>query len=374
MIDSHVWLACYTDIMLWESGRRSRFRRALLTWYAREHRKLPWRAPVGQLGQPYHVLVSEAMLQQTQVATVVDYFNRFTEELPTVQALAAADEQQVLRLWQGLGYYRRARNLHRAAQIIVDDHGGELPHTLEGLLSLPGVGRYSAGAIGSIALGLAEPVVDGNVMRVLARLFGIDTPTDAPATQKHMWEIATTLVPRRNNFPGDFNQAMMELGAVVCLPRGPKCAQCPVKRYCTAQAEGRTEELPVAPQRKKPKPVTHHVLALHRDGRYVFRRRGDEGLWVGLWEMPTSECGVRNVECGMAEALGLTCDTPVNIGSFMHITTHRLITFQVHRAEMTGGKLTQGAGKWRGLDDVDDLPLANPQCKVIRMLQAHDAR
>ena len=360
--------------MLLNDQRKGRFRGALLRWYGRAHRAMPWRAAPGGRANAYHVLVSEAMLQQTQVATVIDYFRRFVARFPTLADLAAADEQDVLRLWQGLGYYRRARNLHRAARLIVEQHGGRVPDTAETLRKLPGVGRYTAGAIASIAFGRREPLVDGNVARVLARLFAIDSPIDDPATRDRLWVIAAALAPDRKHHPGDFNQAMMELGATVCLPRGPRCAQCPVRRYCAAHAAGRTEELPIASARRKPTAVRHHIFAIERDGRFLFRQRGDEGLWAGLWEMPTWEKPeTRNSKPLMESELGITIGEAQRIGRFTHVTTHRLITFELHVAQATGGRLRRGAGRWRRLDDVDDLPLANPQRRAITMLQARDA-
>ena len=196
--------------------RAARVRRRLLAWYDKNQRPMPWRALKGRTPNPYHVLVSEAMLQQTQVVTVVPYFQRFVGAMPTVCDLASAKEQEVLRLWQGLGYYRRARNLHAAARVIVRDHGGQVPDTVEALLNLPGIGRYTAGAIASIAYGRAAPILDGNVARVFARLFLIEQPVDAPETRKTLWRLAEELVPPKR--PGDFNQAVMELGALVHHP------------------------------------------------------------------------------------------------------------------------------------------------------------
>ncbi|MEZ6191711.1 MAG: A/G-specific adenine glycosylase [Phycisphaerales bacterium] len=206
--------------------RVGKVRQRLLKWYDAHRRHLPWRADKSETPNPYHVLVSEAMLQQTQVATVIPYFNRFIEALPTVDDLAAADEQAVLRLWQGLGYYRRARNLHAAAKAIQQEHGGKVPDTIEALLKLPGVGRYTAGAIASIAYGRPAPILDGNVARVLARLFLIEQPVDAPKTRNTLWQLAEQLVPDKR--AGDFNQAVMELGALVCTKVNPSCEACPL--------------------------------------------------------------------------------------------------------------------------------------------------
>src|SRR6266545_8115268 len=228
-------------------GPTSKFRSRLLSWCDRDRRDLPWRLPIDAPPDarldPYHVLVSELMLQQTQVSTVVPYFHRFIARFPKVQALARADEQDVLRLWQGLGYYSRARNLHAAAKKVVHELHGRFPRTAQELRRLPGVGRYTAGAIASIAFDEPAPAVDGNVARVFCRLHGHESET-----QEEWWTCAAKLVagPR----PGDFNSAMMELGAMVCTPKAPKCMLCPVAEHCEALAGGMQEKLPRAKERK----------------------------------------------------------------------------------------------------------------------------
>jgi A/G-specific adenine glycosylase len=357
--------------------------RALLRWYEREHRKLPWRAAPGALPDPYHVLVSEAMLQQTQVDTVVGYFGRFLAEFPTIADLAAADEQRVLRAWQGLGYYRRARHLHAAARAIVTDHAGQIPSTIEQLRKLPGIGPYTAGAIASIAFGGAEPLVDGNVGRVLGRLCALDDAIDTTAGKKRLWTIAAALVTEaasvRHFTTGDFNQSLMELGARICVPARPACDRCPVKRWCAAHERGQVERYPVVSPRRKPTAVTHHVISLQRGDRHLLTQRGDGGLWAGMWQMPTLE------ECRIAdfgsrkwgEALaqwalretGIGCEIVGEIGSFEHITTHRRITFRIWAATAAAGRLKHGAGLWRSLDDVSDLPLSKAQQHAIAMVR-----
>ena len=209
-----------------------RFAARLLRWYDGNRRDLPWRAAEGKALDPYHVLLSETMLQQTQVATVIPYFHRFLQRFPTLRSLADADEQEVLRLWQGLGYYSRARNLQKAAQVICRDFEGTLPCTATALLSLPGVGPYTAGAIASIAFGQRAPILDGNVQRVLCRLDCIRTDPRDPPTRQHLWDRAEQILPDRRL--GDFNSALMELGATICTPRNPQCLLCPVRSHCQA--------------------------------------------------------------------------------------------------------------------------------------------
>ncbi|MBI1373786.1 MAG: A/G-specific adenine glycosylase [Phycisphaera sp.] len=358
-------------------------RKKLLAWYRRDHRAMPWRAERGDTPNPYHVMVSEAMLQQTQVATVIDYFNRFVTALPTVEALAAADEQRVLRLWQGLGYYRRARRLHRAARVIVEQHNGRVPDDVDALRALPGVGRYTAGAIASIAYGRAEPVVDGNVMRVLARLGGCDEPIDDKAVQQRMWDTATALLPRARKgsyAPGELNQSLMELGATVCTPRNARCLVCPVRELCEAAATGRVDELPIKAGRTKQTDVTHRVIAVSRGGKLLFEQRPDDGLWSGMWQMPTVEVGTRNAERGsgsdadlvswLSERYGLRVNGAgvMQVGSFIHMTTHRRITFEVYHAGDVAGRLRPNVAAWRAPGDTGDLPMSNPQRRVLRLL------
>lgn len=343
------------------------FRRKLLAWYRKHRRDLPWRAMNDRPVNPYHVLLSEAMLQQTQVATVVPYFHRFIEAFPTVHALAEADEQQVLTLWQGLGYYRRARNLHAAAKAIVHDFDGSVPATVDDLLKLPGVGRYTAGAIASIAHSTQAALVDGNVERVFARLFRIEEPINAPATKKYVWSIAEPLVPKSS--PGDYNQALMELGATICTPKLPKCFVCPVREHCRAVQETNPETLPIKLAKKKPKDVTHVVIAVSRNGKYLFEQRPSEGLWSNMWQLPTIEEpddeGCQSLTDWFASRFGLTLNALSPAADFTHQTTHRTIRFVVLNATVQTGRLKANTGAWRKVDQVGDLPMSNPQRQVL---------
>ncbi|MDX1645671.1 MAG: A/G-specific adenine glycosylase [Longimicrobiales bacterium] len=251
----------------------ARLRSALLAHYDRHGRDLPWRRD----HDPYRVLVSEVMLQQTRVETVLGYYEPWLERFPTVAALAAADEEEVLKAWEGLGYYRRARNLHRAARVVRER--GEMPTTFRGLRELPGVGEYTAGAVASIAFGRLVPAVDGNVRRVLARLFDVADPKSA-----WLRDTADRLVdPER---PGDWNQALMELGATVCSPRSPACPACPLGAWCAAREAGTQLERP-APTQRRSAPAARFALAvLQRGGRVLVEKRPREGLLGGLWALP----------------------------------------------------------------------------------------
>lgn len=336
-----------------------RFRRPLLKWYRAHRRDLPWRSDTPK---PYHVFVSEAMLQQTQVATVVDYFRRFVARFPTVEALAEATEAEVLWLWQGLGYYRRARSLHAAARAIVADHAGRVPDAAEALRRLPGVGRYTAGAVASIAYGRREAILDGNVARVLARVFGLRAPIDLPSTTAQLWDLAGQLVPKDR--PGDFNQAMMELGALVCTPRAPRCLTCPMAKACEANRLGLADALPARLPRRPPRAVEHHALAVERDGRYLLIRRPARGLWAGMWGLPTAEDLAPPTEpaqlVGWLAEHGLRVGPLQRAGAFIRQTTHRTIEVVVWRTAHANGDWA-GESVWRRPQDTADLTLARPQ-------------
>ena len=259
-------------------------RRALLKWFREDARDLPWR----KTKDPYFIWLSEIILQQTRVDQGLPYYLRFTRAFPTVRDLADAPEGKVLKLWEGLGYYSRARNLHKAARLVCEEFGGVVPGDMDGLRLLPGVGRYTAGAIASIAFGLVEPVLDGNVIRVLCRLFRIDTPPRQAATLEELWSLAGKLLSETR--PGDFNQAMMELGAMVCLPKTPSCASCPLGSHCRARKAGVQASLPIKAAKK---PIPHHtivagVIRARRGGgeKILIDRRPEAGLLGGLWEFP----------------------------------------------------------------------------------------
>ncbi|MDD5937770.1 MAG: A/G-specific adenine glycosylase [Clostridiales bacterium] len=253
----------------------------LLTWYRENARVLPWRSDP----TPYHVWVSEIMLQQTRVAAVLDYYRRFLAELPTVADLAACPEDRLMKLWQGLGYYSRARNLQKAARQIMEKHGGVFPGCYEDIRALAGVGDYTAGAISSIAFGIPVPAVDGNVLRVVSRVTGDRRDITRPETKNAVRQALLDTMPR--DVPGDYNQALMELGATVCLPNGaPLCGRCPAADLCAARREGITAELPVKAPKKARRVEERTVYLIFRQGRVALRRRPARGLLAGLWEYP----------------------------------------------------------------------------------------
>ena len=311
----------------------------LLEWYHENARVLPWRSDP----TPYHVLVSEIMLQQTRVTAVLDYYRRFLEALPTAACLAAVEEDRLLKLWQGLGYYNRARNLQKAARQVVEDYGGDFPRTYEGLLKLSGVGEYTAGAIASIAFGEPVPAVDGNVLRVVARLTGDAGDITRPETRRRMGAALRAVIPLRA--PGDFNQAMMDLGATVCLPNGaPLCGKCPAGDFCRARREGRTGELPVKPPKKARRVEDRVVFLLFHQGKVALRRRGEKGLLAGLWEYPNEPAPAE----GALAAWGVRPRTLEETGVGKHIFTHiewrlRALAVEAEGAGLPGG--WAGAGR-----------------------------
>ena len=258
--------------------RIKRLRERLLAWYDESHRDLPWR----RSRDPYAIWISETMLQQTRVETVIPYYERFLERFPDVESLASADRDQVYELWTGLGYYSRARNLHRSAQMLVDDFAARVPSDTESLRKLPGVGRYTAGALASIAFDRPEAVVDGNVVRVLTRLFDIRAEVNRTDVRERLWQEAGALA--RCSRPGDLNQALMEFGATICTPRSPRCSDaCPVKRLCHGQRAGTVESLPNKRKKKKPRSVEAVAVWLPRRNALLMVQRPETGLLANLW-------------------------------------------------------------------------------------------
>ncbi len=307
-------------------------REPLLDWYDAHRRILPWR----EEPSPYRTWVSEIMLQQTRVTAVLPYFERFMAELPDAAALAAASEERLFKLWEGLGYYSRARNLRRAAQLIVSEHGGALPRTVDELRALPGIGDYTAAAIASIHFGAAEPAVDGNLLRVAARVCGCaDDVSDARAKKRFRERMAAAIDRER---PGAWNQAMMDLGATVCLPNGaPLCGQCPARAFCAAYREGMTETLPVRAAKKARRAEERTVFLLLRGGRLAVRRRPETGLLAKLIEFPNVAGNLDEAGARVALAqCGLEAETLAPCGAAKHIFTHVEWQMKGYTAVVTG--------------------------------------
>ena len=321
------------------------FRRRLLAWFDEHARDLPWR----RTRDPYRVWVSEVMLQQTQVATVVEYFNRFVAELPSIAALAAAPEERVLRLWEGLGYYRRARQLHAAAQRIAREHGGQFPRDADAARRLPGVGRYTAGAVLSIAYDLPLPIVEANTARLLSRLIGLRDEPARAASQRRLWQAAEQLVSPRE--PGKLNQALMELGSLVCVPREPRCPACPVARWCAARRAGLEQSIPVTRSRPKTEAVREAAVVVSRRGEVLLWRRGPGGRWAGLWDFPrfeiaaTDEAPLRDeLAAKVAALIGVQCQPLAPFASLTHGVTRFRITLAGWRAHWLAGRARAADG------------------------------
>ena len=293
-------------------------REPLLDWYAANRRVLPWR----EEPSPYRTWVSEIMLQQTRVTAVLPYYERFMRELPDVKALAEAPEERLFKLWEGLGYYSRARNLHRAARVVVDEYDGALPRTADELRKLPGIGDYTASAIASINYGAPEPAVDGNLLRVAARIAGCGADIMDAKARKMFREKLSAAIDRER--PGTWNQAMMDLGATVCLPNGaPLCGECPARAFCAAYREGLTDVLPVRAEKKKRRAEEHTVFLLLRDNKLAVRQRPDTGLLAKLIEFPNAEGSLDEASARVALAQwGLDARSLAPCGNAKHIFTH----------------------------------------------------
>jgi len=349
----------------------ARIRRHLLGWFEQNARDLPWR----RTRDPYAVWVSEVMLQQTQVETVKPYYERFLRRFPSPEHLARARLDTVLKLWEGLGYYSRARNLHKAAKTLVRDLGGIFPKTQEGLMSLPGIGRYTAGAIASIAFGQTEPVVDGNVTRVLCRVFAIRDDPRQHATQERLWSIATDLVA--SGQAGDLNQALMELGATLCLPRGPQCPACPLQTLCKAWRQRRQEELPIRPPRKVLPRHTVAVGVIFKGNKVLIDKRRPEGLLGGLWEFPGGKRqGGESLETTLLrevqEELGIRIKVRHRLLRIDHAYSHFRVRLHVFVCDYVSGRpVCKGCAAFKWIHTIDlgryAFPAANK--RIIEALE-----
>ncbi len=332
-------------------------RRRLLRWYRAHRRDLPWR----RTRDPYAIWVSEIMLQRTRSETVVPYYRRFLRRFPTLRALARAPESAVLGLWSGLGYYSRARNLHRAARLVVERHAGRIPATVEGLRALPGIGRYSAGAIASIAFRVPAPVLDGNVTRVLARVFYVPGALRSPAAKSALWRLADRVIPRRA--PGDWNQALMELGASLCSPRAPQCPRCPFRTHCAAGVMGIADHVPEPPPRTPPLEVRRAAVVVEHDGRVLLLKRVHGRLLRGLWEFPSVEIrpGRASASVLRDELRRLGLDRPVCDRWFAlrHAIMNRQIATEVYRTRVEHRPAARRRGaRWFRPGELDELPLS----------------
>ena len=334
---------------------------ALLDWYDRCAREMPWRG----IHDSYRTWVSETMLQQTRVETVIPYYNRFLSRFPSLPCLAAADEAEVLKLWEGLGYYSRARNLLKGARQVMEQYGGVLPDDPALLRKISGIGPYTAGAIASIAYDIPVPAVDGNVLRVYSRVFGIRSCLGEPATRKRLESVAADAVPSLR--AGDYNQAVMDLGATVCIPGTPECAVCPLSFMCSAFAAGDAAELPVLP-RSVPQKVVHWTVPVIRSGSRVLVRRRNESLLRGLWCFPLLECDPADVCSAVKKQLRLAGACLIDSGPLhvRHVFTHLIWEMTVIPLEVSGNLPAPGDYRWVSLQELNALPFPTAMSIPLR--------
>jgi len=384
--------------LLPEADWRRRFRRAILRWYDKNARDLPWR----RTSDPYAVWLSEIMLQQTQVATVIGYFDRFLTELPTISDLAAADREQVFRLWEGLGYYRRAAQLHEAAQVIVERHDGRFPETFDEVHALPGIGRYTAGAILSIARDQSLPILEANTIRLFARLLGFDESVDTSAGQRLLWEMAECVLPRKS--PGRFNQALMDFGSRMCTVGAADCGDCPTASLCEARRQGIVEQLPVRRAKQAIESVQAAAVLVRRGDRLLVRRYEEGQRWAGLWDFPRfdlpadlvrkiggppaegggkkkADAAVQRLMRGglasgrlsqfLVDQVRKLADVPIDAIDYFTVIRHGVTRYRITLSAFTAqadsdGSFASNGNSWRwaSLEELEDLPLSSTGRKL----------
>ena len=350
-----------------------RFRKALQSWYAEHGRDLPWRLT----HDPYRIWISEIMLQQTTVVAVIPYFERFLNRFPTVHELAAADETEVLRYWEGLGYYSRARNIHKAARHVAADRQGQFPQLVEELQELPGIGRYTAGAIRSFAFDLPAPIVEANTLRLYCRLLGYDGDPRGRGGQQQLWGLAEELVPLVE--PGRFNQALMELGSVVCTPTNPHCAACPVNFACRAFLTNQQQSIPRPAVRPEITAATELSAVVRRDSRFLLYHRAPGERWAGLWDFPRFACDELTkspqrqpawLERKLATELGIALKVSGLLTEIRHSVTRYRITLRSFLADHISGDIPPSAGEYRWLTaaEIHTYPLSVTGRKLAKLL------
>lgn len=349
----------------------SLFAEKLLEWYAQNARVLPWRGHP----DPYAVWVSEIMLQQTRVETAIPYFQKWMAAFPSIFELAAAPQQNVLQLWEGLGYYSRARNLHKAAKIVADEYNGHLPKEAAALQKLPGIGRYTAAAIASIAFGQDQAALDGNIRRVLSRVFNVDKPLRSKESERLLWELAQENLP--SGEASDYNQAIMDLGATICTPKSPNCAVCPVAAVCQAKALDCQDERPV---KKSKTQIPHYVVTaaiFQRNGKIMIAQRPQKGLLGGMWEFPggKQEPGEDLPNClqrEILEELGVAIQVGKPFGIYQHAYTHFRVTLHAFLCSLNGSQpqLTEHTDlRWVDPQELDDFPMGKIDRQISKNVQ-----
>jgi A/G-specific adenine glycosylase len=350
-----------------DAAWRRLFRRRLVAWFRQNARDLPWR----RTQDAYHVWVSEIMLQQTQVATVVPYFQRFLASFPTIRHLAEASEDQVLKHWEGLGYYRRARQLHQAARAILEHHNGQFPSSVQEARALPGIGRYTAAAILSIAHDARLPILEANTTRLFCRLLAYAKGPSTRAGQDVLWNFAEEILPASR--VGEFNQALMELGSLVCKPRDPLCSSCPVAALCPTLADGRQHEIPVAKQGKKYESSHEACVVVWRRGRVLVRHCLEQERWAGLWDFPRFKLSKhdqppRQVRDGVLRQCQIAVIPGELLTRIKHGVTRFRITLDCYQARWRAGRIRDRNLRWVEPSELEHLPLSMTARKISRLL------
>jgi A/G-specific adenine glycosylase len=336
------------------------FTSAIIDWYKQNHRSLPWR----ETQNPYHIWLSEIILQQTRVAQGLPYYNRFVSKYPEIEKLAAASEDEILRLWQGLGYYSRARNLHKCAKVVVSEHQGKFPDNMKSLLTLPGIGRYTAAAIASLAFNEAVPVVDGNVYRVLARYFGVEIDIGTSKAFTHFYNLGVSLINK--SAPGDYNQAVMEFGALHCTPKQPDCENCVLQQGCEAYAKSLQTRLPVKKRKQKSKKRYFYYFVILHDDKILMRQRTKKDIWQGLYEfllIEQSQTAVVSLQDhpALKKLSNYNAEIIINDKIIRHVLTHQLLyvnfaIVSIEKSTKLIDELETEDFKWYDLNEVDKLP------------------
>jgi A/G-specific adenine glycosylase len=354
------------------ASQRQTLRRRLLAWYDAHKRDLPWR----RSRDPYRVWLSEIMLQQTQVATVKDYFERFTRSFPDVRSLAAAEESEVLRLWEGLGYYRRARQLHAAAKKVVAEFGGTFPDQAEELQQLPGIGRYTAGAIASIAFDRRAAILEANTIRLLSRLVAYRGNPHTQTGQRPLWRAAEEILPQKR--VAEFNQALMELGSLVCTPSEPKCTTCPLSTVCAAFAGGLQYEIPLAKPRQAYTDVREAAIIIRKNGSVLVRQCGADERWAGLWDFPRFAIEAdgplfakKEIVAKVASQTGIACEPRGLLKTMKHGVTRYRITLDCYQATYVSGRVratTSAAVRWLPVTELSLLPFSTTGRKIANLI------
>ena len=345
-------------------SQAGKIQKKLLQWFRKNGRDLPWR----RTRDPYAIWVSEIMLQQTQVSTVIPYYLRFLKSFPTVRQLAKADLSKVLKVWEGLGYYSRARNLHRASRIVSNHFNGEIPDNLTDLRTLPGIGRYTAGAILSIAFNKPAPILDGNVKRVLSRLFAVSGNPVRGKTEGLLWHLSGSLIPRGR--ASSFNQGLMDLGAMTCTPKEPQCSKCPLRDLCTARASGDPERFPTKILKKKIPHIEAVSAVIQKNGKVLLKQRPPEGLLGGLWEFPNWRIEEKRslrlrLRKYIEKETGLNVEVKEPVGTFQQTYSHFKLTLHTYHCQSRDAK---EKGKWVPISKLRLLPMSRIHRRIAEKI------